>query len=213
MSWAGLDSQPARLVLLRHGQTPMSVDRRYSGSRSDVALTDLGTQQAQRAAADLARSGWDFAGIVCSPLLRTRQTAEFAAEALGLSLEIDDDLRELDFGDWEGMTFAEARERDPEQHAAWMADPEHTTPGGESFAALDARVRAARERICERYAGRDVLVVSHVSPIKATLRQAMGSGYEVFTRMFLDLASVSVAEFYPEGRTSVTLVNSTAHLR
>lgn len=209
--WTGATGAPTRLVLLRHGQTPMSVDRRYSGSASDPGLTELGHAQARAAARRLAGAGWRFAAVVSSPQRRARATAGHAAAALGLEVEVDEDLRETDFGSWEGLTFAEAAARDPRRHADWLADPTLAPPGGEAFAEVDARVRAARRRL----AGRgpvDLLVVSHVTPIKALLRQGLGVGFELFVNLHLDLASVSVAEFYADGPTSVTLVNDTGHL-
>ena len=210
--WTGAVGAPTRLVLLRHGQTLMSVDRRYSGSTSDPSLTDLGRRQARLAALRLAESGWDFAGIVCSPQVRARQTAAYAADELGLDVAVDHDLRETDFGDWEGLTFGEAHARDADVHSAWLSDPTLPPPGGEAFEAVDARVADARRRIVEKFGARDILVVSHVTPVKALLRQGLGCGFELFTRLHLDLASLSVAEFYADGPTSVTLVNDTAHL-
>ncbi|MEJ6020111.1 histidine phosphatase family protein [Corynebacterium sp. H113] len=215
--WTGAVGAPTRLVLLRHGQTPMSIQRLYSGSASNPALTDLGHAQAQVAAEQIAAQAggkpWNFAGIVASPQLRAQETAQYVAQHLGLDVDTDEDLRETNFGEWEGLTFSQARAKTPDEHMTWLQDPTVPPPGGEAFAEVDARVAEARARITQRYGATDVLVVSHVTPIKALLRQGLAAGFELYMRLHLDLASISVAEFYADGPTSVTLINETAHLR
>lgn len=215
--WTGATTDPTRLVLLRHGQSPMSIRREYSGSRSNPDLTEVGRQQAAAAArhlVELVDSGnMNFSAIVASPQRRAQQTAEAAANALGLDIHVDEDLRETDFGQWEGMTFSEAHNSTPELHSSWLADPTVAPPEGEDFRAVDSRVSAARERIAEQFGATDVLVVSHVTPIKSLLRQGLGCGFEIFTRLHLDLASLSIAEFYADGPTSVRLINDTSYLR
>jgi probable phosphoglycerate mutase len=213
-SWTGATGTPTRLLLLRHGQTPLSVQRRYSG-RHDVALTDLGRSQA-RAAADRLARGEAAAGVVAvvsSPLSRATGTAGPVAQALGLPVDVHEGLIETDFGEWEGMTFADAAARDPELHRRWLADPSLPAPGGESFDAVHRRVRKARDELIARYGGATVVVVSHVTPVKSLLRMALDAGPSVLFRLHLDLASLSIAEFYPDGPASVRLVNDTGHLR
>lgn len=211
--WTGAVGEPTRLLLLRHGQTPMSIDRRYSGSSSNPSLTDFGRRQARAAADRLALGDWEIGGIIASPQARALETAEYASAELGLDICVDDDLRETDFGTWEGLTFGEAAARDADVHARWLTDPELPPPGGEAFRSVDERVSAARRRIAEDFGPGTFLVVSHVTPVKSIIRQGLGAGFELFTRLHLDLASLSVAEFYADGPTSVTLVNDTAHLR
>ena len=150
--------------------------------------------------------------MVSSPLQRAYDTAAAAAKALGLDVTVDDDLIETDFGGWEGLTFAEAAEHDPELHRAGCATPARTPPGGESFDAALERVCRARERIIAAYQGATVLVVSHVTPIKMLLRLALDAGPGILYRLHLDLASLSIAEFYSDGVSSVRLVNQTAYL-
>lgn len=209
-SWQGQTDRPTRLLLLRHGQTALSVNRRYSG-HGDPELTDLGRAQAAAAARRLADRG-DLDAIVSSPLSRARTTAEAVAEAAGLPVEIDDGLIETDFGAWEGLTFAEAGARDPQLHRRWLGDVAVAPPGGESFAQVAVRTAAARDALLARHPGRRILVVSHVTPIKTLLQQALNVGPELLFRLHLDLASLSIAEFYPDGGSVVKLVNDTAHL-
>jgi ribonuclease HI len=208
--WRGVSSAPTRLLLLRHGQTELSVNRRYSG-RGNPALTELGRRQAAAAAEYLGPRG-GVTAVVSSPLQRARETAEAAAAALGLEVTVDDDLIETDFGDWEGLTFAEAAERDPELHGRWMRDTSVTPPGGESFDAVAQRIRRARNRLISEHGAATVLVVSHVTPIKTMLQFALDAGASILHRLHLDLASLSIAEFYPDGPSSVKLVNQTAYL-
>ncbi|WAC93542.1 bifunctional RNase H/acid phosphatase [Mycobacterium sp. Aquia_213] len=208
--WTGARGTPTRLLLLRHGQTALSVQRRYSG-RGNPELTDLGRQQAQAAARYLAERG-GIAAVVSSPLQRAYDTATAAAKALGLDVTVDDDLIETDFGGWEGLTFTEAAERDPDLHTRWLRDTSTEPPGGESFDAALERVCQARERLIASYPGATVLVVSHVTPIKMLLRLALDAGPGILYRLHLDLASLSIAEFYSDGASSVRLVNQTGYL-
>ena len=208
--WSGARGKPTRMMLLRHGQTELSVDRRYSG-RGNPALTELGRSQAEAAARYLGERG-GIDAVVCSPLGRAQETAAAAAKELGLDVVTDDDLIETDFGAWEGLTFSEAAQQDPELHGRWLRDTGVTPPGGESFDAVAERVRRARNRIVEEYAGSTVLVVSHVTPIKTMLRLALDGNAGILYRLHLDLASLSIAEFYPDGLASVRLVNQTSYL-
>ncbi|MGV9480748.1 histidine phosphatase family protein [Gordonia aichiensis] len=209
-SWQGQRTEPTRLVLLRHGQTPLSVERRYSG-RGNPRLTGLGERQASGAAARIAAES-DVAAVVTSPLERTRQTAQAVVDRIGGQLVVDPGFIETDFGAWEGLTFGEAAARDPEIHARWLGDPGVPTPGGESFAQVAQRVIAAKDALVRRYSGRTVIVVSHVTPIKTLLQHALTVGPELLFHLHLDLASVSVTEFYPDGGSVVRSVNETAHL-
>ncbi|MGW4483420.1 bifunctional RNase H/acid phosphatase [Amycolatopsis sp. NPDC004368] len=215
--WTGARGTPTRLLLLRHGQTEMSVDRRYSG-RGDVPLTERGQGQAAAAAKRLA--AWpgligedgEVAPIVSSPLTRTKQTAQAVADALGTRFVTHPGLIETDFGQWEGLTFAEAAERDPELHRCWLRDSTCSPPGGESFDAVHERVEGARRELIEQHEGRTIIVVSHVTPIKTLLRIGLDAGPSLLFRLHLDLASLSIVEFYPDGNSSVHLANDISHL-
>ncbi|WP_019969994.1 bifunctional RNase H/acid phosphatase [Mycobacterium sp. 141] len=208
--WTGATGAPTRLLLLRHGETGLSVGRRYSG-RGNPALTELGHRQADAAARYLGSQG-GISAVVTSPLQRAYDTAATTAKALGLDVTVDDDLIETDFGAWEGLTFAEAAQRDPEIHRRWLRDTSVEPPGGESFDAVADRVRRARDRIIAEHGATTVLVVSHVTPIKTVLRLALDAGEGILYRLHLDLASLSIAEFYDDGASSVRLVNQTAYL-
>jgi probable phosphoglycerate mutase len=205
---------PATFVLLRHGETPLTPQKRFSGSGgTDPSLSDTGREQAERAAAMLARRG-TVQAVVSSPLARTRETAGIVAARLGLDVAIDDGLRETDFGAWEGLTFAEVRERHPDDLNAWLASPDaEPTGGGESFAATATRLAATRDKLVAAHAGRTVLLVTHVTPIKTLVRLALGAPPESLFRMELSAASLSVVAYYADGNASVRLLNDTSHLR
>ncbi|MFD5639091.1 bifunctional RNase H/acid phosphatase [Streptomyces sp. NPDC127077] len=205
---------PATFVLLRHGETPLTPQKRFSGSGgSDPSLSDAGREQAERVATALAARG-TIQAIVASPLARTRETAGAVAARLGLDVVIEDGLRETDFGAWEGLTFGEVRERHPEDMDAWLASPEaEPTGGGESFAATALRMAVTRDKLIAAYAGRTVLLVTHVTPIKTLVRLALGAPPESLFRMELSAASLSAVAYYGDGNASVRLFNDTSHLR
>ncbi|MEU0475619.1 bifunctional RNase H/acid phosphatase [Streptomyces olivaceus] len=205
---------PATFVLLRHGETPLTPQKRFSGSGgSDPSLSPVGREQAEKVAASLARRG-TVEAVVASPLARTRETAGIVAARLGLEVAVDEGLRETDFGAWEGLTFGEVRERYPDDLDAWLASPDaEPTGGGESFAATGARIAATRDNLVAAHAGRTVLLVSHVTPIKTFLRLALGAPPESLFRMELSAASLSAVAYYADGGASVRLFNETSHLR
>ncbi|MBX9399122.1 bifunctional RNase H/acid phosphatase [Streptomyces sp. TRM72054] len=215
VGWGAPDlGAPATFVLLRHGETPLTPEKRFSGSGgSDPALSDIGREQAERVAVALARRG-TIQAVVASPLARTRETAGIVAARLGLEVGIDDGLRETDFGAWEGLTFAEVHQRYPDDLSAWLAAPDaEPTGGGESFAATATRIAATRDKLIAAYAGRTVLLVTHVTPIKTLVRLALGAPPESLFRMELAAASLSVVAYYADGNASVRLLNDTSHLR
>ncbi|MFZ4153985.1 bifunctional RNase H/acid phosphatase [Streptomyces pseudogriseolus] len=213
--WAPADmGAPATFVLLRHGETPLTPQKRFSGSGgSDPSLSGIGREQAEKTAAALARRG-TVQAVVASPLARTRETAGIVAARLGLDVTVEDGLRETDFGAWEGLTFGEVRERYPEDLDAWLASPDaEPTGGGESFAATAARVAQARDELLAEYRGRTVLLVTHVTPVKTLIRLALGAPPEALFRMELSAASLSAVAYYADGNASVRLFNDTSHLR
>jgi ribonuclease H / adenosylcobalamin/alpha-ribazole phosphatase len=207
--WRPAQGEPTVTALLRHGQTPMSVQKRYAG-RTDAPLTEVGVQQAAAAAKRLASA--DLGVIVTSPLLRTVQTAQAVAAVTGAAVVMDDGFRETDFGAWEGLTFAEVRERWPAEISAWLADPEVAPPGGESFTDVSARVTAALDRVLAARAGQTVLIVSHVTPIKMLVTAALLAPPAALYRMHLDVAALCEIDWYADGPAVLRSFNDTSHL-
>jgi ribonuclease H / adenosylcobalamin/alpha-ribazole phosphatase len=215
VGWGPADlGAPATFVLLRHGETPLTPEKRFSGSGgSDPSLSPAGLHQAEAVAAALAARG-TIQEIVSSPLKRCRETAETVAARLNLDVRIEDGLRETDFGAWEGLTFAEVRERYGDDLTAWLASAKVApTGGGESFATVARRVAATHDKLIARYEGRTVLLVTHVTPIKTLVRLALGAPPESLFRMELSTASVSAVAYYWDGNASLRLLNDTSHLR
>lgn len=205
--------KPTRLWVLRHGQTEMSVQRQFSGL-SDPELTAHGQEQAKRAAAYVAEqlagssAGAGAVAIYSSPLKRTRQTAEAVAEALANAggagggaparprVHTTEALIEMNFGDWEGRTFAEVMDEFPLEHDACLWDSSAAPSGGESPDDVLARVRPFLRDVARNHPGEDVVLVSHVTPIKSILRHALCASGAIYRTLHLDLAGLSVIEIF-----------------
>jgi ribonuclease H / adenosylcobalamin/alpha-ribazole phosphatase len=211
-TWISAKGEPTATLLLRHGQTPMSVQKRYAGlsPKTDAPLTDTGVRQAVAAAKRLASAGID--AIVASPLQRTVRTAEEVAAVTGVPVLTDEGFRETDFGAWDGLTFAEVRERWPSELTTWLADPSVAPPGGESFDQVSERVTAALHRILAERARQTVLVVSHVTPIKTLVAAALLAPPAALYRMHLDVAALCEIDWYADGPAVLRSFNDTAHL-
>ncbi|HUI04716.1 MAG TPA: histidine phosphatase family protein [Acidimicrobiales bacterium] len=177
------------LVLVRHGESEGNAARQLVG-RHDSPLTERG--RAQAAALEGALRGAGRVGrLISSPLARARDSA--AALGLGLPVEVDERWVEVDYGRYDGEALGAVP---AEVWARWRADPAFRPPGGETLLELGARVRAACEELFahDGHGGRadaDVVVVSHVSPIKAAVAWALGVGDEVAWRLFLATGSVT----------------------
>ncbi|MFD6693932.1 bifunctional RNase H/acid phosphatase [Micromonospora aurantiaca (nom. illeg.)] len=212
-SWEPRPTEEAtRLILVRHGETERTVQKRYSG-RGDVPLTERGRAQARATAARVAALAPSVAAVVSSPLSRCTATAEAVAAQVGNPpVRTDDDLIECDFGVWEGHTFAEVREGWAAELDAWLASTRVAPPRGESFVTVAERTGRAVDRLRSAYPGETVVVVSHVSPIKLVLRDALAAGDAFLHRLYLDTAGISVLDLYPDGGVAVRSVNDTSHL-
>ncbi len=209
--WEKAAGRPTTTLLLRHGATELSAERRFSG-RDDIALTKEGIRQAGLAARRLAAApGVDV--IVTSPLQRARRSAEAVAEATGAPMIVDDDLAEADFGQWQGLSFAEASQRWPDELAAWLASPDAAPPGGESFAVVALRVLGAMDRLIKAHQHSTTVVVSHVTPIKTLVCRALLAPPEAMFRMNLDVASLTRIDCFDNGSALLRSFNDTAHLQ
>ena len=206
--WSG-DGSPTTLVLVRHGVTGHTVDKRFSGGLggSNPGLTDEGRDQVRATADWLAPLAADIDTVVASPVRRTQESAEILARRLDRPLLTEDGLAEMEFGSWDGLTFAEIKDAYPHDLDAWLGSLEHTPGGGESFRLVEQRVLASLERLLEEYAGRTVLAVSHVTPIKVLVTHALGAPLESVYRMELAPASVTVLSYFADGLASMRMFN------
>ncbi len=202
--WRGsMRGDPTTVILLRHGVTAFTQRKVFSGSGGeDPPLVDEGVEQARRAGAWIAARGGADA-IVASPLLRTRQTAAEVAAQLDLPVAIDEGFAEASFGAWDGFSFAEIMAQWPGELDTWLASTAIAPPEGESFDDVASRVDAARDRLLQDHAGRTVVVVSHVTPIKLLVRTALAADMGVIHRMELAPASISTITWWPDGVPSL----------
>ncbi|MEX2612473.1 MAG: alpha-ribazole phosphatase [Gaiellaceae bacterium] len=192
------------LVLVRHAE-PTEDARGSCYGRLDIELSDSGREQCRRLAAHL--SGEPVAAIVCSPRLRARDTADAIAEPHRLPVTVLDQLRELDFGEFEGRTYEEIAASRPELYERWMTEP--TTlrfPGGEGYADLHARVADAVAQLRATYDGRMVVAVTHGGVVRAVLAEALGMPHDRIFRLAVDTASITRVEWC-EGVAVVRSVN------
>ena len=191
---------PTTLILLRHGVTPHTSGRRFSGGLGgdNPGLSDEGREQIRAAATWLTELKDKIDAVVCSPVRRTRESADIVAAELGLPLEEEPGFAEMEFGVWDGLSFMEVAEQHKESFEAWLGDLDSAPPGGESFRVVEARVQAGLDRVLEQHAGRIVVVVSHVTPIKTLVANALKAPLDAVFRMELSPASISVISFYPD---------------
>lgn len=188
------------LILVRHGQTTLNAQGRLQGLR-DAPLTELGRRQAVSIAASVGRP----ARVISSPLARCLDTAA----TFGLPVEVDERWVEIDYGELDGVALTEVP---PEIWTRWRNDPGFVPAGGESMVDVKRRVHPACEELVGMADTNDVVIVSHVSPIKAAVSWALGVGETTAWRMFLDVAAVCRITVGPAGPSLLTF-NERAHLR
>lgn len=201
-----------RLLLVRHGETVANREYRYIGVM-DEPLSTQGQSQATQLAGALAML--PVAAVYSSPLQRAYNTALPVAARHTLTVQVADDLRECNFGVWEGLSRTEVIARSPEDAQrlhAWEQNASIAPPGGESFEAMQERVCAAVERLAQAHPDQAIVLVSHVGPIKVLLCAALGAPLSSAFRIFLDPATISVVDWRQAAPATVRLVNSHAHL-
>lgn len=199
-------SEVVAVTLVRHGRTAFNASGRIQG-RVDNPLDDLGRRQAAAVAEALSSEVRGGALVIHSPLVRAAETARAIAERGGVATMVDPDWIELDYGDFDGLHQSQV---DARTWAAWRADAGFRPPNGESLLDVEHRVRSAIDRI--RGLGvRSVIVVSHVSPIKAAVTLALGVEAGIAWRTRLDPASVCRIEL-SKGGAALLGFNDTSHL-
>lgn len=199
-----------RLFALRHGETVWTRERRFSGSR-DLSLTAHGQRQAQALADTLATE--KIAAVYTSPLARTRGTAEFIAGPHRLSVVADPGLREMSFGEWEGLTRDDVAARWPELFALWRTSPERAIPtGGEGLLEVAERTGKALQQIRDSHPEGTVVLVSHAIVLRLIVLDALGLGPERLWSLDASPAGLTEIEYLPDW-TTVHRMNTLAHLR
>lgn len=205
-------SDPTTLILVRHGVTDHTTRKLFSGGMSSAnpPLNEEGRAQIRATGEWLSPMRDQIDALIASPVRRTHESAEILGEILEHKVELEEGIAEMEFGSWDGLTFADVQEQFPDELSAWLGNLEHAPGGGESFRAVAERVLAGRDRIVEAYDGKTVLVVSHVTPIKTLVADALGAPLEALFRMELSPASVTVISYFEgrgpeEGRTHPNL--------
>lgn len=200
--WSAATGPPTTLVLLRHGVTAHTVEKRFSGglASSNPGLSEDGRAQIRAAAEWLSPLAERIDAVIASPVRRTRESAQILADLLGKPIEEEPGFAEMEFGSWDGKTFAEVADTHKDELDAWLGSLDEAPGGGESFRAVEQRVLAALQRVLDRHAGKTVVVVSHVTPIKTLIAHAVDAPLSSVFRMELSPASVSVVSFFRGGK-------------
>jgi probable phosphoglycerate mutase len=207
--WSRDLGTPTTLILVRHGETDHTRDKRFSGRGGDDPGLNADGRAQVRAVADwLAPLGEEIDAVVTSPLRRTRETADIIGERLGLPVEVEDGLAEAAFGTWDGLTFRQVQQQYPDDLDAWLGSMDIAPGGGDSFTDMDLRVRRARDRLLAAHPGKAVLAVSHVTPIKLMVKLALDAPLEAVYRMELAPASVTVLSWFEDGLASLRMFNA-----
>lgn len=201
---------PTTVVLVRHGVTPHTVDKRFSGglASANPGLSDEGRDQIRAIGDWLGPISERIDAVVASPVRRTLESAEILAEVLDREIEVEPGFAEMEFGAWDGLTFAEVGERHGDELTAWLGSLD-VAPGGtgESFREVEERVLDALARVLEKHAGKTVVLVSHVTPIKTIVAHALDAPLQSVFRMELTPASITVVSWY-DGRPSMRMFNA-----
>lgn len=191
------------IVVVRHGRTASNASGLLVG-HADPALDELGIVQAEL----LANAVGPIDALIASPLLRTRQTAAAFTALGGPEAVIDERFIELDYGEWDGLELAAVS---AESWATWRNDVDFAPPGGESLRVLGERVGSGLDDLAQQWAGRTVVVVTHVSPVKAALIWALGGEQSMSWRAYVAPASITRVDSVDGARRLVSF-NECGHL-
>ena len=210
------------VILVRHGRTILTESHRISGrGGEDPQLSEAGKEDAKRVAEELALVGLTGPHakvqkadvVVSSPIARTRETASIIASKLGIPVEVNDDVAEIAFGDWDGHTNQEVAANWPELYDQWRGDVRISPPGGgESLEDFDLRVNNGIRDILEKHEGKTVIVVAHVMPIRGFIKKAIDASWPAYWRTSIAPCSISIIRFWGDEAAEISIVNQTNHL-
>jgi len=198
-----------RLILTRHGETSWNAKRRYQG-QTDVPLSDVGRRQAAALSRRLALR--EIHAIYVSDLQRAFETAQIIAEPHGLSPVVAPCLREISFGDWEGLTYDEVQARDPENLAAWLSTPVDVAPAhGETMSQVAERVKPLLDTLVRDHQGQTVLWVTHGGLLRILLCLLLELPLRSHWKLRMDNTALSELEIYDNGAI-LNYMNDCHHL-
>jgi ribonuclease H / adenosylcobalamin/alpha-ribazole phosphatase len=197
--WSEALGSETTMVLVRHGETDNTVAQVFCGpGGSDPGLNTAGREQVRRAAAALRRD-LKVDAVLTSPLRRAQDTAELVVAELGVRAQRADGFRECSFGEWDGLTLQQVRERWPDELDSWLQSHDAAPPGGESLVEVQRRVEEEVRQTLSTYSGGTVVVVTHVNPIKLVVRACLDAPLHSVHRMLVAPASLTVVSFYASG--------------
>lgn len=198
-----------RLIIVRHGQTLWNLERKYQG-HSDIALSETGLKQAEAVAGRLAAEQID--AVYASDLSRAYKTAEYIAAKHHVTVQTLPALREIKFGEWEGLTYEQIAAKWPGLLGKlWTTPDELQIPGGESFHQLKARAYTAVEKIVAQHPEQTVVIVAHGGTIGTILCAMLDIHLNHVWSIRQNNTAVNIIEYY-EGRPTITLLNCVRHL-
>jgi broad specificity phosphatase PhoE len=203
-----------QLILVRHAETQANVEGRWQGQLFEGSVTLRGQQQIRRLAERLRGEGKEIVALYSSPLGRAQQTAQGIGVALGLEVRVQDDLKEMDFGELDSLTMTEIAERHPEFFAAWrdFADAELAWPGGERRRDFAARVQAVLDGIVTRHTEGHVVVVGHGGSLRAGIGHLLEWPAAIY--FSYNLYNCSLTRLVHEyGRWRLLTLNDICHLQ
>jgi probable phosphoglycerate mutase len=216
-----VDAPLTTVILVRHGRTHLTESKKISGRGGENPhLSELGREDAHRVARALGAIGTSGqyaylsppSAIISSPIQRTVDTANIISNVLGLSVTLEEDVAEISFGEWDGLTSDEVAKAWPDQWEAWRGSWTESPPGGESLVEFDERVMRARKKLVEQHAGSTVVVVAHVMPIRGFTRYAFDAGISAYWTTQVAPCSMTILRFWGEQAAEVVTVNETNHL-
>jgi broad specificity phosphatase PhoE/ribonuclease HI len=207
------DEIPTTLYLIRHGETPLTPFRKFSGvGPADPELTEEGHRQARLVAEEMAKLRPEV--LITSPLNRAQQTATYISEKSGVAPKIDSIWVEGNFGLWDGLTIYEVEEKFPKEYKLWLSSASIAPPGGESYDECMARARVGMESLVVDFPGKRVAVVTHNGMIKTSIAAAMSTHAESIFNVDVSPCSITIISIWPsDGLIAVRSVNERGHLR
>lgn len=201
------DEKPTILHLIRHGETVLTPDRKFSGvGPLDPVLTEKGRAQAVAVAENAKKLGAEV--LIASPLNRTKETSKIISDAIELTVNFDEIWVEMDFGNWDGLSVQEVKAQYSADYDKWLTDLSHKPAGGDSWEEITVRVEAALSNILSEYPGQTVAVVTHNCVIKAAVAICLGAPIESVFHMDIGPCSINTLLMWPsDGLRAIRGVN------